>query len=72
MEKSSMLMASLTTTLHGIKKKEIEQKLRFLFTHHMTITVSISVVHLHEVIIIIIIYNISYMLFRPGKRRQLT
>ena len=47
-------MASLTTTLHGIKKEEIEQKLRFLFSHHMTITVSISVVHLHEVIINII------------------
>ena len=71
MEKCSMLMASLTTALHGIKKKEIEQKLRFLFSHHMTITVSISVVHLHEVIIIVI-YNISYMLFRPGKRRQLS
>ena len=52
MEKCSVLIASLTTTIYGVKKKEIEQKLRFLFSHHMTITVSITVVHLHEVLLL--------------------
>ena len=52
MEKCSVLMTSLTTTLDEIQKEEVEQKLRFLFSHHMTITVSISVVHLHEVLLL--------------------
>ena len=56
MEQCSVLITSLTTALHGNKKEEIKQKLRFLSSHHMTITVSISMVYLHKVIIC----NISY------------
>ena len=62
MEQCSLLITSLTTTLSVVDKKKqekVKQKLRFFFSYHVTNTVSIHVVHLHEMLLLSFIISLA-------------